>query len=177
MPARNQIKNYDERRGSPRLPPSAIPALKGVKLVAGPEVRLVNISRGGALIESEARLSPGSNLCLRLVTAESVYLLKGQVLRSRVASLAGAGLRYQSAISFSEEFSILPRREGPHESQCSSTVDSDVDSTVVPSSLPSESPPQADITAEGDWPELETVTVNSDQSDFDFSELLRRNSW
>lgn len=177
MPARNQIKNYDERRASPRLPPSAIPSLKGVKLVAGPEVRLVNISRGGALIESEARLSPGSNLCLRLVTAESVYLLKGHVLRSKVASLAGGGLRYQSAVSFNEEFSILPHRQRPQKSECAATRDSAADCAAVAPSEDSASQSRAETRTEGDLPELETVTANSNQSDLDLSKLLRQNTW
>jgi len=177
MPGRNQIKNHDERRASPRLPPSAIPSLKGVKLVAGPEVRLVNISRGGALIESEARLSPGSNLCLRLVTAESVYLLKGQVLRSKVASLAGAGLRYQSAVSFVEEFSILPHKESPQHSESISSGHAAADYAAA-AACDSRSPVrEVGTQEEGDLIEVETLTVTSSQSDVDLCELLHYNSW
>lgn len=177
MPARNQIKNHDDRRASPRLPPSAIPSLKGVKLVAGPEVRLVNISRGGALIESEARLSPGSNLCLRLVTAESVYLLKGQVLRSKVASLTGGSPRYQSAVSFIEEFSILPGRQRPHRAEVGTVEDPQADRVAAPPSADTPCSSTGEIRQEGDLPELETVTVNSNQSDLDLRKQLRQNTW
>jgi hypothetical protein len=177
MPARNQIKNSNQRRASPRLPPTAIPSLKGVKLVAGPEVQLINISRGGALIESEARLSPGSHLCLRLVTAESVYLLKGRILRSKVAAVAEGCLRYQSAISFDEEFSILPQRESPRHSECAAPDDATADSAaaIVPESLASA--PPATIRGEDESAEVETLTVNSNRTDFDLGELLRRNAW
>jgi hypothetical protein len=104
-----------ERRRAARLPPSAIPFLKSVKLVAGPEVKLINVSRGGALIESEARLSPGSAICVRLVTGESIYLLKGRVLRARAVALSGAEIRYHIAVAFDQEFTVVARNESSME--------------------------------------------------------------
>lgn len=104
-----------DRRRAVRLPPSAIPLLKSVRLVAGPEVKLINISRGGALIESEARLSPGSTICVRLVSGDSIYLLKGRVLRARAASLSGTELRYHIALAFDEEFAVVPMDEALQE--------------------------------------------------------------
>jgi hypothetical protein len=95
-----------ERRTSPRLPPSAIPALKSISLSSGPEVVLINISRGGALLESDRRLRPSTKICLRLVTAEAVHQVWGRVLRSQVSRLAG-GLHYQSAVAFDQELALL----------------------------------------------------------------------
>ena len=96
-----------EKRSSPRLPPSTISNLKSVRLVAGPEVTLINISRGGALIETEAHLVPHSSVAIRLVAADAVFLLHGKVLRSRASSFQGSTLLYQSAIAFDKELSIL----------------------------------------------------------------------
>jgi hypothetical protein len=96
-----------EKRSSPRLPPSTISNLKSVRLVAGPEVTLINISRGGALIETEAHLVPHSSVAIRLVAADAVLLLHGKVLRSRASSFQGSTLLYQSAIAFDEELPLL----------------------------------------------------------------------
>ena len=101
-------QNYYSRRGAPRFDASAIPSLKSINQVGGPEIKLINISRGGALIESQEPLSKGSNICLRLVTAKNVYLLKGRIIRFSASSMNGNVLQYQSAIIFDEDFTILP---------------------------------------------------------------------
>lgn len=100
-------KNIKDRRKSPRFDASAISSLKVVHQVGGPEVKLINISRGGALIESPMRVAPGSNLTLRLVTAETVYLLYGHVLRCYVSAI-GQTFQYQCSIIFDEDFTLLP---------------------------------------------------------------------
>jgi hypothetical protein len=110
--ARNGNRSIEQRR-SHRFPPQAIPGLKAVHLGTGPEVELVNISRGGALLESTTRLPPSTNICLRLVAGASSFVLRGRILRSHVAGYLGNMLKYQSAISFSQEFSLLPAQELP----------------------------------------------------------------
>jgi hypothetical protein len=159
------------------LPPSAIPALKGVRLVAGPEVRLINISRGGALIESDSRLTPGSNLCLRLVTAESVYLLRGRVLRSRVATLTHSVLRYQSALTFDEEFRILPAGQKGDAAQAAAEAGKPGAPT---NNVPTGTEPAAQVDGSGvptEPPEVFTLTVSCPESDVSLRELLGRNAW
>ncbi len=123
------IKNGTERRTSPRLPPSAIPSLKSISLSSGPEVVLINISRGGALLESDRRLRPSTKICLRLVTAETVHQVWGRVLRSQVSGLVG-GLHYQSAVAFDQELALLAGvTDNPQVHTTSSTLD-----PVIPSS-------------------------------------------
>jgi len=97
-------KNGAERRRYPRRPPSVIPRLKSVRLVAGPEVKLINVSRRGVLFETDARLAPRSAVALRLVTTDAILLLRGYVVRSMLAVLKGSAIRYQSAIEFDEDF-------------------------------------------------------------------------
>jgi len=146
-------------------------------MVAGPEVKLINISRGGALIESEARLSPGANICLRLVTAESVYLLKGQVVRSRASILVGAALLYQSAVSFEEALTILPptdREEG--------AVEPDSHEPKLPVAAdcrPGESFVSGLISSDEDNEAVEIVTVTADfpDDDCELREILGINKW
>jgi len=94
-------------RRAPRFGPSAIPSLKSVHKVGGPEVKLINISRGGALIKTQESMSPGSSISLRLVTTGKVFLLKGQILRCNVYAI-GKVIQYQCAIAFDKDFTILP---------------------------------------------------------------------
>jgi hypothetical protein len=96
-----------ERRAHPRRPPSDIAALKSVRLIAGPEVVLIDISRRGAKFESEARLTVGKPVCIRLVAADAVFTLSGQVLRSRASSFRGSALQFTSVVVFNEDFPLL----------------------------------------------------------------------
>jgi hypothetical protein len=69
-------------------------------------MKVVNISRGGALLESEVRLPPGTRIVLRVVTIEGVIQITGQVLRSSISSLKGTP-KYQSAVAFENPLRIL----------------------------------------------------------------------
>jgi hypothetical protein len=101
-------KDFSEsnRRQWPRLKPEAVPFLKSVDFSQGTEVRVVNISRGGILLETEVRLRPQMKIFLKLVTTEGVVKMEGHILRSSISSLQGTP-RYQSAISFEHPFHML----------------------------------------------------------------------
>jgi hypothetical protein len=105
-----EFQDFKDRRKTPRFDPSVIPFLETVYLVGGPEVKLVNISRGGALIESWERFSPGLSIMLKITTAETLYYLKGRVLRYDVSSIDDTVPHYYSAIAFEEDFTFLPER-------------------------------------------------------------------
>jgi hypothetical protein len=94
-------------RRAPRFDASAIPSLKSAHQIGGPEIKLINISRGGALIEVQERLSPGTSFALQLVTAETVHLLHGRIIRCYVYAI-GKVVQYRCAIAFDEDFTILP---------------------------------------------------------------------
>jgi hypothetical protein len=98
---------FSERRSAPRFDASVIPHLKNVLQLEGPEVKLINISRSGALIETRERMPPKSRVSLRLDTTETVYYLEGEVLRCYVYEIDKV-LKYQYAVEFDDEFEILP---------------------------------------------------------------------
>ena len=98
---------FAERRRAPRFDASVIPHLKSVRQAEGPEVKLINISRYGALIETRQRMLPKSRVSLRLDTAKTVLFLEGEVLRCYVYEIDKA-LTYQYAVLFDEDFEILP---------------------------------------------------------------------
>jgi hypothetical protein len=99
--------NPIDRRKAQRLHPSALPSLKSVRLVPGSEIRLINVSSGGALLESDNRILPGANICIRLVAEDVLYFLRGRVLQSRASSIRGSALTYECRVAFDEEFSLL----------------------------------------------------------------------
>lgn len=94
------------RRKWPRLKPEAVPFLKSVSFSQGSDARVVNISCGGILLETEVRLRPQMKLILKLVTTEGVVKMEGHILRSSISSLTGIP-RYRSAISFDHPFQML----------------------------------------------------------------------
>lgn len=67
---------------------------------------MVNISRGGVLLETQVRLRPQMKIVLKLVTTEGVVKLEGTILRSSISSLQGPP-RYQTAIAFVHPFLML----------------------------------------------------------------------
>ena len=100
-------KNVVNRRKAPRFDASAIPALRSVHLDGGPKIKLINISRVGALIEVQERMLPGSRVTLKFVTAEMVHFIKGRIVRCNVDTI-DRGFACQCAIAFDKDFTILP---------------------------------------------------------------------
>jgi hypothetical protein len=79
----------------------------------GRAVLLVNLSAGGALVESQRPLRPGSRVHLQLITAERSLGLAARVLRCAVAAIAAAGVRYHGALAFEERCETLWERCTP----------------------------------------------------------------
>jgi hypothetical protein len=101
-------QNMGNHRTAPRFSASDIPALKSINLVDGPEVKLINISRHGALIESAERISAGPGISLLIDMTEALYIIKGRVIHWCICSRNGKETKYQSAIAFDDDFAILP---------------------------------------------------------------------
>jgi len=97
-----------DRRKSPRFDASAIPNLKIISQVGRDKIKLINISRRGALIEGCERMSPGSNIALHLFIAKSVYPLRGRITRCDLSPADNPVPQYRSAIEFDEDFKLLP---------------------------------------------------------------------
>ena len=66
LPMEQSLKgqSVEDRRKIARFEASAIPDFKSINQVGGPEVKLIKISRGGALMESREWMLPGSNISL-----------------------------------------------------------------------------------------------------------------
>jgi hypothetical protein len=87
------------RRNHARLKPTDLAWLKSARLKYGSDVRVLDISAGGMLLETDNELTQDSSIVVELTGGASPILLPSRVLRCRVASL-GEILRYQGACAF-----------------------------------------------------------------------------
>jgi len=92
-----------ERRAWPRLSTVERADLACGKLRAGRPARIVDVSRGGALIETDARLLPGSRIELQVGEPVVLYRVRAKILRCQVATLDSGRIRYRGALVFEEQ--------------------------------------------------------------------------
>ena len=89
-----------------RLSPENTPALKGITMTQGNTARVIDISRGGALIETDVRLCPQTKTVFKVLMEQGDFRVTGSVLRSSIKSLSGKPI-YQSAIVFENPLTVL----------------------------------------------------------------------
>ena len=66
----------------------------------GHDVSVVDVSAGGALVESERRLMPGSPVELHVRSAHRSEIVRGHIVRCAVARLRANAICYRGAIAF-----------------------------------------------------------------------------
>jgi hypothetical protein len=139
-------------------------------------VNLINISKGGALLECGVRLAPSTRVGLRFITSAGIIQLHGQILRLTIFHLNG-GLRYRSAVAFEQEFPLQPEN---------ATAESQPEAKNLPE--PQLSPPEnpdahiepeiAHDPAKGEDDDLVTLTARELEAEPDPSKLFRiTNKW
>jgi hypothetical protein len=96
-----------ERRAHARVRPFDLRQPVLARLKHGPLLTLLDLSPGGALIETAARLNPGAHLVLEFVAPgeRHITVIPSRVLRAQVAALEG-GLRYRGGFVFKEQLVI-----------------------------------------------------------------------
>ena len=90
-------RRLDERFGQP--------AIAGTQAILRPGyvVALIDLSAGGAMIEGQRPLRPGTRVHVQLVNGAKRFALTAHVLRCSVATLdVEAGVRYRGALRFDE---------------------------------------------------------------------------
>lgn len=168
-----------DRRNWPRIPAEALPNLSA-KLATGPEIRLVDLSRGGARFECEKRLLPGAKVALRLVTPDGTLVVRGRVVRSRIVRLERGGLGYDAAIAFNETLNeVLEEPAGNGEAAASGEAargPASEGETVEARDRDDEAP---EVPLESWVPPLElmTVTATVPQTSEELREIFDGNDW
>jgi PilZ domain-containing protein len=157
-----------ERRVFRRLAADQLPVTAA--FAPGPDVRLVDLSRGGARFECERRLLPGSSVALRLVTPDGTVVVRGRVVRSRIAKIDQHGLVYEVAAAFNETLTTL-------------ADDGDEAAAVAADASPAEgTAPAVEAGAAASdadqWPDvITTVTATVTQSSDELREIFNGNDW
>jgi hypothetical protein len=147
-----------QRRIFPRIDAAKLAAI-AMRLANGAEVRLLDLSRTGARLETDRRMLPNSTIAVKLVTADSSFLVSGLVVRSRVIRLIQGGLGYDVAISFSQTLHQM---------------------TELPAEDPVAAAAAAESTLEGDAPWTDPmihVTANVEQSSQDVMAIFSGSGW
>ena len=73
----------------------------------GHHVTLLDVSAGGALIESACRLLPGTAIELLVETAQHRAWVRGRVLRCAVIGVCSTLVRYRGAVGFEDRLPWL----------------------------------------------------------------------
>ena len=101
-----QGRTPDRRRAIRRIP-TELSWLRGLRLRPGLDVVLVNLSTGGALVETSTQLRPGARTVLRLTGATGSWTVSGSVLRSWVAAIDPEhGVVYRGALVFDQALDL-----------------------------------------------------------------------
>jgi DNA-binding NarL/FixJ family response regulator len=98
--------HVDDRRRARRRCSGELPWLWAVKLPWGTEVKVVDISNRGVLVESPSKLTAGSTLDLQLVGQGTNLHVPARMLRSEVAGVDALGVKYRVAAAFSRNLEI-----------------------------------------------------------------------
>ena len=99
-------QNGAERRAHRRLSIADIPSIQKIRLKYGPAVTLIDISNGGAQIETtNFRLQPGATVVIELTAGQGDLSLPARVLRCQLASLLPEPV-YRGALVFKQPFDV-----------------------------------------------------------------------
>ena len=99
-----------ERRAFSRRVPAPDETLSHVRLRTGRELAVVDIGDAGALVESSARLLPGTHVEVHVVTREGRTLVRSRITRAAVFAVTADTLRYRAALAFDSRVNTAPSR-------------------------------------------------------------------
>ena len=89
-----------ERRRAARREPARDEPLARVRLRAGRDLDVVDVSTCGVLVEGETRLLPGTRVDVHVLTADGRVLVRSRVVRAYVSALRSDCVVYRGALAF-----------------------------------------------------------------------------
>ena len=90
-----------DRRAYVRHSPADLPDIRASRLRHGPSVSLIDLSVGGALLEADIPMKPGTSLALEIASGgDAPTLVPMRVLRCEVASFTSEATTYRGACEF-----------------------------------------------------------------------------
>lgn len=100
--------SFTERRAAPRRVPGRLEPLARLRLRAGREVEVLNLSDVGALVEGHVRLLPGTHVEVHVVASSGRILARTRVVRALVSAIDAGGVRYRTALAFEQRIDTSP---------------------------------------------------------------------
>ncbi len=91
-----------ERRAFVRVAARELTWVRGARLKYGPSLSLIDVSTGGAQIESPVLLKPGSTVIVEIQGQDQDLAVKSRVVRCRLASISPRAT-YRGALAFAGE--------------------------------------------------------------------------
>ena len=154
----------------------------GARLASGAEIRLIDLSRGGAQFECDRRFLPNSTISLRLVTPDTTFVVSGRVVRSRIVRLERGGLGYNVAVSFNELLQHLFEDPSTEESPAPAgpPAAADAPGALAPSEITGDVTPAEAAAFEATAqtaPTTMTVTASVAQTADELLDLFNGNDW
>ncbi|HEY7187556.1 MAG TPA: PilZ domain-containing protein [Vicinamibacterales bacterium] len=95
-----------------------LPWFSSINLPWTVDLRLINISRSGVLVESGARIAPGATMSFRIVGPGRDLTMPARIVRSEVAKVDRLGVKYHAAAVFDYAFeTLMPEESEPFDSE------------------------------------------------------------
>ena len=106
-----------ERRQHIRRSPDTDETLSHIRLRTGPALAVLDLSDGGALVEGDVRLRPGTHIEVHVVTRDGRTLVRGRITRAYVFALTAAGVCYRAGLAFDRDVNtasswVVPTPDG-----------------------------------------------------------------
>jgi hypothetical protein len=92
-------RTIDRRRAVRRTPTSDEPVSQ-IRLRAGRQLSVIDVSDTGLLAEGDMRLLPGTHVDVHLVTPDGRLLIRSRVVRAFVCYVSAARIDYRGALAF-----------------------------------------------------------------------------
>jgi hypothetical protein len=83
-----------------------LPWLSTIKLPWGLEVRLLNMSASGMLVETTSKFTPGSVAEFEITGADDSFVVPARFVRSEIVGVDARGVRYRAAAVFEREVDL-----------------------------------------------------------------------
>ena len=83
-----------------------LPWLTKIKLPWGLEVRLLNMSATGMLVETTSKLTPGTVANIEIAGADEKVVIPARFVRSEIVGVDALGVRYRTAVVFDREVDL-----------------------------------------------------------------------
>jgi CheY-like chemotaxis protein len=101
------------RRRASRHKPEELPCPLRARLAAGGDIRLVDISSLGILLETRSELTPGSIVHLQVLGGDAAMSIAARLVRTELARASGSDLMYRVAAAFAREIDLSALHEAP----------------------------------------------------------------